>query len=330
MRVVVGGTFEFLHRGHQALLRKAFELGEHITIGITADNFKDGISRDFRSRAENVRKFAEQFKKKFSIVEITDIYGPTLSEDFDIIVVSEETLENAKKINEERKKRGLRPMKVVTIPIHLAEDLLPISSRRIKSGVIDANGKRVKALRVAVGSKNPSKIKAVKSVFERIFSFPVEIIPKDVNSGVPPQPKNEETVRGALNRAKNAMKDEDYSVGIEAGLFWESVMEEYVDRAYCVIIDSYGHTTFGHSGGFTYPSRVIEMVEKGMEVGEAMEIMSGIEKIKEGMGAIGYLSNSLISRAEFNAQAVLMAMVPRVGAEHYISAVQDTRIPLRR
>ncbi|NPA76117.1 MAG: inosine/xanthosine triphosphatase [Euryarchaeota archaeon] len=325
MKVVLGGTFEYMHRGHRALLEKAFEIGESITIGITADNFKEGVQKDFATRSEEVRKFAERFGKKFRIVKIHDLYGPTLTEDFDAIVVSEETRVNAELINREREKRNMKPMKIITIPIYLAQDLLPISSRRIRAGLIDEEGKRLKPLRVAVGSQNPSKINAVRSVFERVFKLDMEFIPKSVDSGVPPQPFEEETVQGALNRAQRAMENEDYSVGIEAGLFWDDVMKEYLDRAYCVILDYYGRTTFGHTGGFVYPPRVIEMVKDGMEVGVAMEQLTGISEIKKKMGAIGYLSNGLISRDEFNAQAVLMAMIPRVGAEHYLNAVQDTQ-----
>ncbi len=325
MRVVLGGTFEYMHRGHRALLKRAFEMGDEITIGVTADGFKPGVKKSIEERVKNIRNFADKFGKKYRIEIIDDIYGPTLSEEFDIIVVSPESRKNAEKINRERKKKGLKDLKIEEIPMYLAEDLLPISSRRIRDGKIDENGKRLVPLRVAVGSENPSKINAVKNVFEEIFSFPIEIEGKGVNSGVPPQPMGEETLRGAMNRAREAMSDEDYSVGIEAGLFWEEVMNEYVDRAYCVIRDSYGRITFGHSGGFTYPEEIIKMVHEGMEVGHAMEKISGIEKIKTGIGAIGFLSNGKIMREEFNAQAVLMAMIPRIGSEYYINAVQGTR-----
>ncbi len=316
MKVVLGGTFEFLHKAHRALINKAFEIGSEVTIGITADGFKKGVSRSYEERAKIVEKYVQRLGKKYKIVKIKDIYGPTLEEDFDAIVVSSETMENAEKINEERKKRGLKKMKIVHIPIIVAEDLMPISSRRIRTGEIDEEGKRLKPMRVGIGSENPSKIKAVQMVFSRIFKFEIEYIPVAVDSGVPPQPFGDETVQGAINRAKK-INGMDYAVGIEAGLFYEKLIDNYLDRAYCAIIDKYGRMTLGHSGGFTYPPEIMDMVREGMEVGEAMEKVSGIKEIKKKMGAIGFLSKGLINRDEFNAQAVLMAMLPRISSELY-------------
>ena len=317
-RVVVGGTFEFLHKGHRALLRKAFEIGDSIIIGITADGFKEECGRSFEERKRMVENFIKNFGKEFQIVKINDKFGPTLREDFDLIVVSRETRKTAEEINEVRRKKGMKEMEIVEIPIFYAEDLLPISSRRIREGDIDEEGRRLRPLRVNVGSTNPSKIRAVERVFREIFNFDIIVRGVEVPSHVSPQPHNDETIRGAINRAKNAMGDADYAVGIEAGLFWNPVVEEYFDMAFCAILDRQGKYTYGHSGGFVYPPEVIEMVKKGMEVGEAMEIISGIKDIKRKMGAIGYLSKGKIDRVEFNAQAVLMAMIPRISGELYL------------
>lgn len=316
-KVVVGGTFEFLHKGHRELLKKAFELGDFVLIGITADNFKRDCSVNFEDRKRKVEDFIRDFSKPYEIVKIYDKYGPTLQEDFDIIVVSPETLQTAEEINELREKKGIKKMEIVKIPIFYAEDLLPISSRRIREGDIDRNGKRLKPLKINVGSTNPSKINAVRRVFENIFTFEIEVKGISVDSDVSPQPVNGETIKGAINRAKKALQDADYSVGIEAGLFWNEEIKEYFDKAFCAILDRYGNFTYGYSGGFTYPPKVIEMVKKGMEVGDAMEVISGIKDIKKKMGAIGYLSKGKIKREEFNAQAVLMAMIPRISHELY-------------
>ncbi len=36
-RVAVAGTFDVLHDGHLALLRRAFEVGDEVVVGITSD-----------------------------------------------------------------------------------------------------------------------------------------------------------------------------------------------------------------------------------------------------------------------------------------------------
>ncbi len=318
-KVVVGGTFEFLHKGHRELLKKAFEIGDYVLIGVTSDNFKSECTVGFEKRVAKVKEFVNNFNKPYEIVKIEDKYGPTLSQDFDVIVVSPETMKTAEEINMLRLKNGLKKMDIVKIPIFYAEDLLPISSRRIRNGEIDEGGRRLKPLKINVGSKNPSKIKAVKKVFESIFKFKIEVRGIEVPSQVSPQPVGNETIQGAINRAKNAIQDADYAVGIEAGLFWNEKIEEYFDKAFCAILDRYGNFTYGYSGGFVYPPKVIEMVKDGMEVGDAMEIISGIKDIKKKMGAIGYLSKGKINRVDFNAQAVLMAMIPRISGELYFS-----------
>ncbi len=315
-KVVVGGTFAYLHKGHRALLERAFEIGDVVLIGITADEFK-GSKLPFEIRRKDVEKFVTKFKKPYEVMKIHDKYGPTLEEDFDVIVVSKETEQTAREINQLRRNKGHREMKIVTIPILLAEDLLPLSSRRIEKGEIDPEGHRLKVMRVNVGSMNPSKIRGVEKIFSQVFSFPMEIKGVQVEPGVPPQPIDGETVKGAINRARNALQDADYGVGIEAGLFWDPVARKYFDKAFCVIIDKYGNSTYGYSGGFVYPPQVIDMVKKGMEVGKAMEQLSGISDIGRKMGAIGYLSKGLITREEFNAQSVLMAMIPRISGDLY-------------
>ncbi len=316
MRVVIGGTFEYLHKGHRKLIDEAFRIGNYVIIGITADGFKKDVVLSFEERKNAVERYVKKFRKRYRIVEINDIYGPTLEEDFDVIIVSRETRENAEKINEERVKKGFKKMKIITISTVLAEDLLPINSTRIRNGDIDSEGKRLRPMIVKIGSENPSKIRAVKMVFAKIFNFEIKYIGEKVDSDVADQPFGNETIRGAINRAKK-LKNCDYCIGIEAGLFYEEEIKKYIDRAYCVIIDKFGNFTVGHSGGFYYPSQVMRLVKSGMEVGEAMENISGIKDIKKKMGAIGYLSNGLIERHEFNAQAVLMAMIPRIRNELY-------------
>ena len=74
---------------------------------------------------------------------------------------------------------------------------------------------------IAVGSKNPTKIRPVRKIFKKYFED-IIINSYEVSSGVSDQPLSEnETYEGALNRAKEVLKldlDADYGVGIEGGI----------------------------------------------------------------------------------------------------------------
>jgi len=50
-------------------------------------------------------------------------------------------------------------------------------------------------IKVSVGSKNPSKIKAVESAFTKAFGVPLEVTGFEVRSGVRDQPLSEKETR---------------------------------------------------------------------------------------------------------------------------------------
>ena len=70
---------------------------------------------------------------------------------------------------------------------------------------------------VAVGSANPVKVSAVKSVFSKLFTNP-EVKGVNASSGVSEQPLSDnEAVKGAENRAIAAQKEcsADFGIGLE-------------------------------------------------------------------------------------------------------------------
>ncbi len=84
------------------------------------------------------------------------------------------------------------------------------------------------------------KINAVKKAFS-FFNEEVEVKGVRVPSGVSKQPIGEETIKGAMNRAKNSLKvipDAEFGIGIEAGLFpMRYAITGYMDFQWCVIMD---------------------------------------------------------------------------------------------
>jgi inosine/xanthosine triphosphatase len=174
------------------------------------------------------------------------------------------------------------------------------------------------AMRVHVGSSNVVKREAVRRVFQRVFpqeALDVKLV--DVSTGSPSQPFDDEVPRGALHRARQAIREADYGVGIEAGLIWNEALQVYFDVQFCAVLDRQGKTTMGHGAGFIYPQRIVEAALSGQTVGEAMSAWTGIAEIGRRMGAIGALSRGLLDRTQLTEQAVLMALLPRIQPEFY-------------
>ncbi len=146
--MVVGGTFDPLHDGHKRLLRRAYELsgsdGE-VVIGITSNRMvkanKSRLVLPYTVRAANVAQYMyREYQIRVQTVELEDRYGVTLDEDIDYIIISPETYDVALEINELRRARGKKPIKIVKVEHVKAEDGKPISSTRIKAGEIDKHG----------------------------------------------------------------------------------------------------------------------------------------------------------------------------------------------
>lgn len=327
MKVCLGGTFEYIHEGHKQLLNRALELGTEIFIGITSDNYcKKYKSRQIAPvifRKKTLEKYISKMvkdkqmdAKKITISEIDDINGRAVDGDFDVIVVSEETFPRANTINEIRKRLNLKPLRIEVLNYVDAEDLLPFSSTRITDKEITLNGKRLKPLKIAICSTNPAKVQGVKSAINQIFpDLKIKYTTKKSSSGVSIQPFEDETLLGALNRAKNTFSNgsnHDYAISIEAGLFFEKKMKEYFDRQYCVVIDRYGRITTGHSAGFVIPPKVTEELLKGVELEVAFDRVYNTKNVGEKNGVVGVLTKNRVKRDMLVEQAVLMAFVPRL------------------
>ena len=148
MKVCIGGTFNRFHKGHKALINKAFKVaGDNgfvfigITVGKLIKNKKEVES--FENRKRIIEKFIKNnnFLGNVIIESINDKFGPSIFDDFDAIVVSPETKKTAKEINYKRELLNKKALKIFEIPYVLSDDNKPISSTRIVNNEIDENGK---------------------------------------------------------------------------------------------------------------------------------------------------------------------------------------------
>ncbi len=307
----VAGTFNVLHEGHKALIRRAFEIADDVVIGITSDRMASG-GRSAHVPMVIRRRELESFVSLLGsarIFEIDDMYGPDeIMDGVDALVVSEETLDNGRKVNERRRSRGLPPMELSVVPLVMSDRGEKISASSILKGYYGRQGKS-SAMDIAVGSANMVKVAAVRSVMERVYGD-VRITAIEVDSGVPSQPFEAQTHQGSLNRARNALGDHEMSVGIEAGVF--EMLDGLYDIQHCTIIDRQGKETYGQGSGFRYPDAVADLVRSGTTVGDAMRRIYGDTDIGKKQGAVGLLSKGLIDREKLTEQAVIAAMIPRL------------------
>ena len=167
--------------------------------------------------------------------------------------------------------------------------------------------------KIVVASKNPVKIKAALDGFTKMF--PEETFTAagvDVPSEVADQPTTDaETYQGAFNRAKNAStysSDGDYYVGLEGGIeLKDGSMEAF---AWMVVISAGGQVGRGRTGTFFLPPKVSELVQQGMELGDADDIVFGKTNSKQAGGAIGLLTHDVIDRTGYYTEAIVFALIP--------------------
>lgn len=315
MIVAVAGTFNVLHEGHIALLKRAFSLSKDVCIGITSDRMASETRtrvNPYYIREKAVREYLKANNRDADIFCIDDMYGPEdIMADVDVLVVSDESMKNGKKVIEWRSTFSDEPLKLSVVRSIEKDDGSKISSSDIMNGVCSRDGS-MDAIDIAVGSLNPVKVEAVRIVMEKIYGS-VRIFPVNSKSGVSEQPFEDETVKGAINRAKDALGNHKMAVGIEAGVF-----ERYdglYDIQHCAIIDDTGKITIGMGSGFRYPDKIAELVRNGKTVGEAMSATYAENDIGREQGAIGILSKGLLDRRELTEQSVLNAMLPRIWDE---------------
>ena len=169
-------------------------------------------------------------------------------------------------------------------------------------------------MKINVGSANQIKIDAVKEkILEYDFLKNAQVIGMEASSDVSDEPKTmEETIRGAMNRAKYAFRNCDYSFGLESGVMQVPYTHSgYMDVCACAIFD--GKEYFlGLSSAFEWPPKIMNLVlGEGLDISKAF-FKAGLTKnthVGAAEGAVGIITNGQLNRKEYTKQAITTALV---------------------
>ena len=164
---------------------------------------------------------------------------------------------------------------------------------------------------VIVASKNPVKIDATRLGFNQLFpKVQWNVHGANIPSGVSDQPmSDEETLRGAQNRARNAQANypvADYWVGIEGGC-----AREYgkVWVFAWIVVCSRDQMELGRTSSFVLPDNIVEHLDQGLELGHATDRVYGEKDSKRRGGVVGALSHGHIDRTEYYVQPMILALM---------------------
>ena len=174
-------------------------------------------------------------------------------------------------------------------------------------------------MKIAVGSKNPTKINAVKEAFQKVFPNETWIIEGiEVGSGVSDQPMSiNESIRGARNRAKRAIKklNADFGVGLEGGL--HKIGKRWFDSGWMIVVNKKGEEGMGSSIWMQSPNKMMEHVFKGLELGHVDDMFFNQKNSKHGDGHFGLMTKNALTRTSAYVDGVVSALSRFIHPELY-------------
>ncbi len=158
------------------------------------------------------------------------------------------------------------------------------------------------------------KIKAVENAVKRIWPD-AEVFGIDVEPGISNQPRSkEEAIRGAINRAKLALESSDADIGIgPEGFVEDSDFGMFLSRR-IVAINKEGKMGIGGGGSLLLPEKIAREIRKGKELGPVMDELLNDINTKQKQGAIGTLTNNLITRTEIFEMSTILALAKLINS----------------
>jgi inosine/xanthosine triphosphatase len=172
-------------------------------------------------------------------------------------------------------------------------------------------------MKIIIGSNNPAKIAAVKNAFHYQQT---EFLSLDIPSGVREQPfSDDETIRGAINRAVGALEkgNGDIGIGLEGG-----VQESSQGLLLCnwgALASKEKQPIIAGGARFLLPLEIADRLRAGEELGPVMDDYAKKANVRKNEGAVGIFTNGLINRSEMFSHIMNLL----VGQYHYQRSPKD-------
>eukprot|EP00842_Homolaphlyctis_polyrhiza_P000585 jgi/Hompol1/1527/HPOL_004973-RA len=170
-------------------------------------------------------------------------------------------------------------------------------------------------LHIAVGSKNPAKLRAAKQACELLFPDKTIVVTGvSVPSGVSDQPMSDiETQNGALARAAAALEavpQAQYGLGIEGGA--QKIGDRWFEGGWTAVRDRKGGVGLGSSGRYELSGKVMERLLAGSELADVIDDITGMKDLRSTQGAMGLVTNGIVPRDTAYVHGILFAFGPFV------------------
>ncbi len=170
---------------------------------------------------------------------------------------------------------------------------------------------------ICVGSTNQVKVEAVKKIASELMPD-AEVNCVNTPSNVSEMPmSDEETISGAVNRAREALKysGADYGVGIEGGV--DDNENGMFLCAWVAVLSKDGIRGLACTGKIQLPIRIADGIRSGRELGPLMDELTGRNDVKHAEGTYGILTMGKISRSKSFEEAITSAFMKFINKEWY-------------
>ena len=181
-------------------------------------------------------------------------------------------------------------------------------------------------IEILVASKNPVKIRATREAFLSFYESVIissmkiaDIDPKGDHLKAQPVGEDQtyEASRWRVKSARSHHSRFNFYVGIEGGVVLTPRNKPRIIVYSSVGNDSFIETVRGCEIPLPQEFYKRLLSSPHLELGDLMNEISGISNIKQKEGAVGFLTQNVVTRYDILKQSVIMALIPFLNPEYF-------------